>query len=256
MDFRLDFGGKRVLVTGGTRGIGRATVEAFHGLGATVAVNGTTAEGVAKAIAAIGGGKRLVPAPGDLATVAACRRVVEGAVSAMGGLDVLVNNAGLGDDCPIDEVDEAFWERMTAVNLRAPLFCAKFAAPALRQSKGNIVNVASMLGVIGGPAGTTVYATTKGGLVNMTRVLALELAPDGVRVNALCPGWILTDMIRHDNEQQGGALFKEIERTAPLARVGTVEECAGSILYLASNRHAGYTTGAVLVNDGGISSGH
>jgi NAD(P)-dependent dehydrogenase (short-subunit alcohol dehydrogenase family) len=256
MSMKMDFSGKRVLVTGSTMGIGHGAAQGFHELGATVAINGRKPDSVLKTIEALGGGARLIAAPGDLSKVSDCERVVNGAVEAMGGLDVLVNNAGRGDDMLIENVTEAYWEMMFALNLKGAFFCAKYALPALRTSKGCIINVASMLGVTGGPDATTVYCATKGGMVQMTRMLALALAKDGIRVNSLCPGWIKTPMIEHENELAGNnALYDYIEATAPLRRIGTVEECTGAILYLAWEK-AGYTTGATLVNDGGISAGH
>ena len=178
------------------------------------------------------------------------------AIEVLGGLDILVNNAGRGDDCPVGDVTEGYWEKMVALNLKGAFFTAQACAPALKLTQGCIVNVASMLGVMGGPPGTVVYAATKGAVVQMTRMMALELSRDGVRVNSLCPGWIDTPMIRNENELAGdNALFDYISTTSPLRRIGTVDECAGAILYLAAP-FAGYTTGATLVADGGISSGH
>lgn len=255
MGMQLDFTGKRVLVTGSTKGIGRGAAEGFHGLGATVAINGRTAEGVAKTIEEMGGGDRLIAAPGDVSKLAEGRKVVAKAIEEMGGLDVLVNNAGRGDDCLLDDIDEAYWEKMLALNLKGVFFTAQACVPALKESKGCIINVASALGVMGGPAGTVVYSTTKGAIVNMTRMMALDLSRDGVRVNSLCPGWIDTPMIQHENELSGdNALYKYIADDCPLGRIGKVDECTGAVLYLAS-ANAGYTTGATLVNDGGLSSG-
>lgn len=256
MKMQFDFSGKRVLVTGSTKGIGRGAAEAFHALGATVAINGRSADTVAGAIEEMGGGERLVAAPGDLSSVAAIKTVVPKTIEAMGGLDVLVNNAGRGDDCPVDDATEEYWEKMIALNLKGVFFTAQACVPALKRTKGCIVNVASMLGVMGGPPGTVVYSATKGAVVQMTRMMALELSRDGVRVNSLCPGWIDTPMIRHENELAGdNALLDYIDDTCPLGRIGSVDECTGAILYLAAP-FAGYTTGATLVADGGISSGH
>lgn len=256
MTIQFDFTGKRVLVTGSTKGIGRGAAEGFHALGATVTINGRTADSVAQAIAELGGGNRLVAAPGDLSSVSVIREVVPRAIESMGGLDILVNNAGRGDDCPVDDITEAYWEKMVALNLKGAFFMAQACVPALRRSKGCIVNVASMLGVMGGPAGTVVYSATKGGVVQMTRMMALELSREGIRVNTLCPGWIDTPMIQHENELAGDdALYNYISGTSPLRRIGTIDECTGAILYL-SAPFAGYTTGATLVADGGISSGH
>ncbi len=256
MKMQFDFSGKRVLVTGSTKGIGRGAAEGFHASGATVAINGRSADTVARTIEEMGGDDRLVAAPGDLSSVAEIKAVVPKTVEALGGLDVLVNNAGRGDDCQTDDITEDYWEKMVALNLKAAFFTAQACAPALKTTRGCIVNVASMLGVMGGPAGTVVYSATKGAVVQMTRMMALELSRDGVRVNSLCPGWIDTPMIRNENELAGNnALFDYITATCPLGRIGTVDECTGAILYLAA-AFAGYTTGATLVADGGISSGH
>jgi NAD(P)-dependent dehydrogenase (short-subunit alcohol dehydrogenase family) len=256
MSIEFDFSGKRVFVTGSTYGIGRSAAEAFHALGATVAINGRAAGLVRRAIDEIGSGPRLVSAPGDVADSSSRQAVVERALEVMGGLDILVNNAGRGDDCPIDDVTEEFWQRMLALNLKGAFFVAQACVPALRQTKGCIINVASALGLMGGPPGTVVYAITKGALVQMTRMMALALARDGVRVNALCPGWIDTPMIQKDNERAGGnALYDYIVQSTPLGRIGTAAECAAAILYLAAP-FSGFTTGAILSVDGGLVSGH
>jgi NAD(P)-dependent dehydrogenase (short-subunit alcohol dehydrogenase family) len=256
MPYQLDFSNKRVLVTGSTLGIGRAAAEAFHSLGATVAINGRTAASVAKTIDELGGGTRLVAAPGDLSSLPEIRSVVPRVIAAMGGLDVLVNNAGRGDDCLIDKVTEEYWEKMLALNLKGAFFTSQVCMEALKASRGSIVNVASGLGVMGGPPGSVVYSTTKTAMVQMTRMMALELAQQHVRVNNLVPGWIDTPMIRRENELAGdNALVDYINSTTPVGRLGTVEECAGAILYLAAP-FAGFTTGATLVADGGLTAGH
>jgi len=253
--YQLDFSGKRVLVTGSTLGIGRAIAEAFHELGATVAVNGRSVDSVGKAISEMGGGQRLLPAPGDLSSVAQIRAVIEPAVSALGGLDILVNNAGRGDDCPVDKVTEEYWEKMLALNLKGVFFASQACLPALKASSGNIVNIASGLGVVGGPPGSAVYSVTKTALIQMGRMMALEFATEGVRVNNVVPGWIDTPMIRRENELLGdNALFDYIATTTPMARIGTAEECAGAVLYLAAPM-ASFTTGATLCADGGLTAG-
>ncbi len=142
------------------------------------------------------------------------------------------------------------------VNVRAPFFCSQFALPALRASKGNIVMVSSVSGLMGHPEGVSVYCTSKGGLVNMTRVLALELAPD-VRVNCLAPGPIDTDMHGIPAHQSGDpdGYYRGINDWVPMGRIGTAEEMANGILYLAWDG-ASFTTGAVLSLDGGGGAGH
>jgi NAD(P)-dependent dehydrogenase (short-subunit alcohol dehydrogenase family) len=192
----MNLTGKRVLVTGGTRGIGRATVEAFLAAGARVAVNGSSAASVAAAIAGLKERERAVAAPGDLGEVAGCRRVVEWAAGALGGLDVLVNNAGVGGpQKPIGEITAEEWDATVNINLRAVFFCTRYAVRALRAAKGNVVNVASILGLGGRGAGLSLYCASKGGVVNLTRDLAIELAPD-IRVNCVCPGAVDTEMLQ------------------------------------------------------------
>jgi NAD(P)-dependent dehydrogenase (short-subunit alcohol dehydrogenase family) len=245
----LDFSGKRVLVTGSTTGIGRGAAEMFLEAGATVAINGRKASAVEEAVREMGG-KRLVAAPGDVGTIAGCRSIIQGAVAQLGGLDVLVNNAGI---CPLAyplDVTEEHWDQVMAVNLTAPLFLTICALPHLRKSRGNVVMVASAAGLFAGPTDSFVYAVSKGGLVNLTRTLAVELAPEGIRINAICPGYIDTPMVRAENEATHGQVYEFINRSVPMERIGTVRECASSILYLAA-AEAGYCTGAVLVNDGG-----
>ncbi len=251
----MDFSDKKVLVTGGTRGIGRATVEAFLEAGARVAVNGRTRASTAQAIESIGGGDRIVAAPGDVGAVAGCKALVEIAVAGLGGLDVLVNSAGVARDAPVEDVDEAQWDETLDVNLKGTFFCSQEALSALRPSLGNIVNVASDAGLMGTP-GLVVYCASKGGVVNMTRAMALELAP-AVRVNCVCPGYVDTDMVRRDHidaSADPAAAEQALVDYAPLRRIATPGEIARAILYLASD-DARFVTGAALQIDGGTTAG-
>jgi NAD(P)-dependent dehydrogenase (short-subunit alcohol dehydrogenase family) len=253
----FDFTGRRVLVTGGTRGIGRATVAAFLDAGARVAVNGRSAGSTAAAIEGLGGGADLIAAPGDVATVAGCQAAVAAAVSGLGGLDVLVNSAGLGETAKIEDVDEALWDATLAVNLKGSFFCIQAALPALRAAKGNIVNIGSDAGLMGDLASGAVYCASKGGVVNMTRVMALELAPD-IRVNAVCPGYVDTDMVRRDGIEEAddpSAAEQALIDAAPLKRIAQPAEIATAILYLASD-DARFVTGAAFQIDGGTTAGH
>ncbi len=252
----MDFTDKRVLVTGGSRGIGFAIAEAFIDAGARVAVNGKTEGSVRAAMESLGGGERVVAAPGDIGTVPGCESAVRTAVDAFDGLDILVNSAGIGSGRPIEDSDEAMWDAHVDVNLKGTFFCCRAALPALRKSKGNIVNIASDAGLMGCP-GITVYCASKGGVVNMTRAMALEVAPD-VRVNVVCPGYVDTDMIRRDHidkKDDPAAAEQRMIDYAPLKRIATPAEIGQAVLYLASVE-ARFVTGAALPIDGGSTAGH
>ena len=252
----MDFTDKRVLVTGSSRGIGFAIAEAFVDAGARVAVNGRTKQSVGAAIERLGGGEHVVAAPGDIGTGPGCESVVETANDTFGGLDILVNSAGIGAGRPIEDSDEAMWDAHVDVNLKGTFFCCRAALPELRKSKGNIVNIASDAGLMGVP-GITVYCASKGGVVNMTRAMALEVAPD-VRVNCVCPGYVDTDMIRRDSidkKDDPAAAEQRMIDYAPMKRIAMPAEISQAVLYLASF-DACFITGAALAIDGGSTAGH
>ena len=252
---QIDFEGKRVLITGSSRGIGHATAAAFLNAGARVALNGRSAASTETGIAALGG-ERLVPAPGDVATAAGCREVVAAALEGLGGLDILVNSAGIGRSGPVEKLDETAWDEMIDVNLKGTFFCIQASLGALHHSGGNIVNVASDAGLIG-QVGLAAYCASKGGVVTMTRAMALELAPE-MRVNCVCPGYVDTDMVRRDGIERAkdpAAAERWMADYAPLRRIATPDEIASAILYLASD-HARFVTGAAFPIDGGTTAGH
>jgi len=253
----MDFTGKRVLITGSSRGIGFGAAEAFLKAGARVAINGRTEQSVGAAIEKLGNNDNsLVAAPGDIGTVAGCESTVKTACDEFGGLDILVNSAGIGAGRPIEDSDEAMWDLHIDVNLKGTFFCCRAALPALRESRGNIVNIASDAGIMGVPW-ITVYCASKGGVVNMTRAMALEVAPD-VRVNCVCPGYVDTDMIRRDcidRSSDPAATEQEMIDYAPLKRIATTADISRGILYLASS-DASFITGTALAIDGGSTAGH
>ena len=221
----MDFTNKRVLVTGGSRGIGFAVAKTFLDAGAYVAINGRTMQTVGAAIERLGDGEFLVAAP-----------------------------AGIGAGRPIEDCDEAMWDAHVDVNLKGTFFCCRAALSALRKSNGNIVNIASDAGLMG-CIGIVVYCASKAGVVNMTRAMALEIAPD-VRVNCVCPGYVDTDMIRNSIAKAEDPSAKEqmMIDYAPLKRIAMPEEISHAVLYLASSE-ASFITGAALAIDGGTTAG-
>lgn len=244
--------GKRILVTGSTMGIGFAAAQMMHREGARVAVHGRDMGRVNAAIEEIGGGPDLVPVTGDVGNLADCRRMIDEAVAALGGLDCLVNNAGIGDLSYPEDVTEVHFRRVVNVNLRSAFFLTQYALPELRKSKGSAIFNASVCGLFAGPTDSYVYACAKSGMINLGRSLALELAPD-VRVNVVCPGYIDTPLIAAENAATDGQVYAFIESAAALERIGTMEECASTMVYLATGE-AAYFTGSVLVNDGGLTA--
>jgi meso-butanediol dehydrogenase/(S,S)-butanediol dehydrogenase/diacetyl reductase len=250
----MRFQNKAVLVTGGTRGIGAACVRAFVAEGARVALNGRTDTSVSVAMAEYEDNENVVAAPGDVSTVEGCNAAVGAALAAFGTLDVLVNNAGVFFRGTIEETDEAAWDAVMTANVKSVQFCTRAALPALRAAKGNIVNIASESGINGYPE-TIAYCASKGAVISQTRAMAMEFAPD-IRVNALCPGVVVTDMARAgfavDGDEEAGLAHQRT--TYPLQRVGTVEETAACVLFLASE-DAGFVNGVSLPMEGGATVG-
>jgi NAD(P)-dependent dehydrogenase (short-subunit alcohol dehydrogenase family) len=249
MTIQFDFSGKGVFVTDSATGLGRRIAEAFHELGANVAIHDASSVQVEKAVRGLGGGSRLVAAPGDLAKTANVEGIVHKAISDLGRLDVLVCCAMQGSLCAIDRISEEDFGRVMGANTKKAFFTTQACVPALRATRGAVVHVASMIGLVGGPTGAVGYATASGATVQMTRMMALELAAEGIRVNAVCPAWA-------DADGPAAAVFADyIKKRSPLGRIATPDECAAAVLYLAAP-FSRYTMGATLVADGGIASGH
>ena len=246
------FDGARVLITGATRGIGFACAQAFLAEGARVAVNGRSTASVAAAQARLGAGT--VAAPGDVSTAAGCEVTVKSALQAFDRLDILVNNAGVFLRATVGDTEEADWDLVMNANVKSVQFCTRAALPALRAAKGAIVNVASESG-LNGYGQTTAYCASKGAVVNLTRAMAMEFAPD-VRVNALCPGVVETDMSRAgfaiDGDEDAG--MRQQRQSYPLQTIGTTDQAAQAVLYLASEA-AGFINGAALPMEGGATAG-
>jgi 3-oxoacyl-[acyl-carrier protein] reductase len=238
--------GKVAIVTGAAHGIGRAIAERYAAEGASVVVcdvNAAGAEDVAKAIAAKGGNSIAVTA--DVSDSAAVDRLFAETEQRFGPVNVLVNNAGLTNtERHFLQGDEAWWDRIHAVNLKGTYLCALRAAKGMAQrSEGVIINLSSG-GATRAHRGNAAYDATKGGIEALTRSMAVDLGPYGVRVNALIPGPIdSTDMSEEKRRERGAAI--------PLGRVGETTDLAGPAVFLASD-DAAYVTGHMLAVDGGI----
>ena len=250
----FDFSGQHVLVTGAGRGLGFAIARAFHSAGAIVFVNDRSAAEVHAAIARAGGGGRLIPAPADLATARGAAEAVAPAL-ASGRLDVLINNAAVNIEKPIEETDDAHWDLHLAVVLKAAFFTTRTALPLLTAARGSVVNIASELG-LQAIADNIAYVSAKHGLIAMTRSMALELAQANVRLNALCPGTMDTELMRDCAAASGEPddYYARFRRYHPLGRIATPEEIAAFVLCLASPV-AAFMTGAAVAIDGGSSAG-
>lgn len=246
--FRLD--GRRALVTGGNRGLGRVFAEALAEAGAEVAVVSTRVEEARRAAEEIAAatGRRLVGLGADVAEETDIHRMAAEVRAALGPIDILVNNAGINIRKDAFELSVEEWDRQMAVNLRGPLLCCRAFGPGMVERKwGRIVNVASMLAFVGlerRPA----YTASKGGLVQLTRTLALEWATHNVLVNALCPGPFATEINKVVLEDpEANRRFLE---NIPLGRWGEPRELGPAVVFLSSEA-CGFTTGAMLTTDGG-----
>lgn len=250
MPIQFDFSGQGVFVTDSATGIGRRIAMAFHELGAKVAIHDASPVEAERAVRELGGGGRLVAAPGDLATTADVAGIVQKAIRDLGRLDVLVCCAAKASLCAVDKISDGGFGQAMAANTKKAFFTTQACVPALRDTRGAVVHVASTIGLVGGPAGAVAYATASGATVQMARMMALELAIEGIRVNAVCPAWA-----EADDPAVATAYSDYFKERSPLGRLATPGECAAAVLYLAAP-FSGYTTGATLVTDGGIASGH
>lgn len=244
-----DLTGKTVLVTGGTRGIGRAIVEACAEAGARVAFTfrSSTEEAEALRKALEEQGTEALVFQGDAADADAAAGAVGGVLDAWGGLDVLVNNAGITRDNLMLRMSEDDWDAVINTNLKSIFNFAKAVyRPMMKQRGGKIINISSIVGVTGNP-GQTNYAASKAGIIGFSKSLAKELGSRGVTVNVVAPGYVETDMTAALPEKARNAMLTAI----PLRRPATPEDVAGAVLFLASSS-ADYITGHVLHVDGGL----
>jgi 3-oxoacyl-[acyl-carrier protein] reductase len=241
----FDLSGKRALITGASGGIGAAIARTLHAAGATVALSGTREEPLQALAAELA--ERAFVLPCNLSEPQAVEALPKSAIEAMGGLDILVNNAGITRDQIFMRMSDDDWASVLDVNLTATMrLCRAVTRPMMKARWGRIVNISSIVGTTGNP-GQANYAASKAGMIGMTKSIAAEVASRGITANAVAPGFIATPMTDKLNDDQKNRINAQI----PAGRMGTPEEIAAAVLYLAS-QEAAYVTGTTLHVNGGM----
>jgi 3-oxoacyl-[acyl-carrier protein] reductase len=247
-----DLEGRAVLITGASTGIGAALARAFGAQRAKLALHFNSHEDDARTLAdelaRVGTTPVLIRA--DLSRRGEAARVVDEAARSLDGLDILINNAGgLGERRPLAEVDDALFDFVYDLNVRAVLAATQAAVPHFeRRGGGNIINVGSIAGIDGGGAGASIYSTAKAAVHNLTRHTARDLAKKNIRVNTVAPGAIATPFHARTPKERLDAM----RNAAPLGRIGEAQDCVGAFLFLASNELSGYVTGNIVHVNGGM----
>lgn len=248
MPLSVDLNGQVAIVTGASQGLGKAVAIALAANGATVMCLARNADKLADTVAQIeaAGGKAEAVAC-DVTDRAAAKAAIESAKEQHGRLDILVNNAGITRDKLMRGMSDEEWDDVIATNLTSCFVCSRTAAGIMRRAKhGRIINMASISGLIGNP-GQANYSASKAGMIGLTRTLSKELISRGVTVNAVAPGFIASEM----TEELGEVVLEEAKKRIPAKRLGTAEEVAATVLFLAS-KEAGYISGQTIVVDGGM----
>ncbi|SEC02240.1 glucose 1-dehydrogenase [Paenibacillus sp. GP183] len=253
----MNLAGKTAIVTGGGSGIGQAIVRLFAAQGAAVIIaDWNEKEAMQLADELTSSGYHVAAVKADVSRDADVRSLIQETVHRFGQLDVLVNNAAVILPKFIEEVEEDEWDRLFNINLKSVFFMVKHTLPHLKKTRGAIVNMASLNGLVGQKM-NPVYAATKGGIVALTKALALDYAPDGIRVNCICPAGVSTPLLQHWIQEQEDpiATIQILNDMHPIGRPATSEEVAQAALFLASAQ-SGFVTGVALPVDGGASLGY
>jgi len=241
----FDLTGKCALITGASGGIGAAIARALHGAGATVGLSGTREAPLHELAAELGERTHVLPC--NLSDPQAVEALPKDAAAAMGAVDILINNAGITRDNLFMRMSDDEWQSVLDINLTATMrLCRGVMRPMMKARWGRIVNISSIVAATGNP-GQANYAASKAGMIGMTKSLAAELASRGITANAVAPGFIATAMTDKLSDDQKARINAQI----PAARMGTPEEIAAAVLYLAS-KEAAYVTGATLHVNGGM----
>jgi len=246
----FDLSGRVALVTGGNRGLGRALAQGLAEAGASVAVTSRDEQRAQAAAAEISEatGVKCLGCSLDVRDEAQVVAVVEKTIAELGGLHILVNNAGINIRESIDELQNESWEQVVGTNLGGAMLCSRAVASHMKaQQWGRIINLGSILSFVGIPQ-RTAYAASKAGLLGLTRAMALDLAPHGITVNALCPGVFKTEINRPILRDPD--YLREFLKQIPLGQMGEPDQLKGAIVFLASDAGS-YMTGAALMIDGG-----
>jgi NAD(P)-dependent dehydrogenase (short-subunit alcohol dehydrogenase family) len=250
---QFDFSGKRVLITGGTSGMGEACAASFAAAGARVVINGRNHE---RARAVIYAARKqpgtIAFVDGDIGDRKKCDLIVTEAVGILGGLDIVVNSAGIIYHATVEDTTDEQWLETMNVNVNGMFYICRAALPHLRASKGTIINIASDA-ALSGSHHLTAYCASKGAVLQMTRAMALDYAPEGIRIVPICPGDVDTPMLRGEFKDRGldaKTGLSESAEAVPLNRVCTAQEVADMVLFACSDS-ARFITGYPLVLDGG-----
>lgn len=253
----MKFKDKVAIVTGAGRGIGEGIARALSAEGAKVVVAERTERDGKKVADELGAaqGKALFVLT-DVSQSQSIRQMIDQVIAIYGKIDILVNNAGTHIAKTIEETSEEEWEKIQHINLRGTFLCSKYAIPHLRKTRGNIVHVASMVGLIG-QSDAGAYAASKGGMIAMGKGMAIDFAKDGIRVNMICPGFIDTPLAKewYSQQKDPAAMRAYVCAQHPMGRVGTIQDCAWAALFLVSEESE-FITGITLNVDGGIALGY